>query len=846
MNNSLKTGLSWTEASDRLGQYGRNVLNEKKKKSFFAMFVEQLRSFMILILTLAALISGIAGYKSGEGLLDTFIIVGIIILNAFIGAYQEKKAQKSLESLKKLSAPHAKVIRDGVICVIPASEIVPGDLISLETGDIVPADVRLTECANLHIEESSLTGESLPSEKECMEGEVPNVPIGDCRWMAFSSGIVTYGRGKGIVTATGMSTEVGKIAKMLENNTFDGTPMQRQLERLGKILGIASLVICAVIFVIGIIYGRPVMGMFLVAISLAVAAIPEGLPAIFTIILSIGVQRMVKRRAIIRTLPSVETLGSTTVICSDKTGTLTQNRMTVTDSFLFCSTSDILAQIAVLCNDSVLAIGNGGEPSYTGDPTETALAVYGEEHNIFKNSFDMSHPRVAEFPFDSQRKRMSVINHFKDGTFRVSVKGGLDEVLSVCKGLSGTDIDKIQSANDTMARGALRVLAFAYKDIDKPLKPIEEVESGLTFVGMVGMIDPAREEAVSAVQECRSAGIRPVMITGDHKMSALAIAKQIGIYREGDLSITGQELENMGDEEFASRIKNISVYARVAPGQKVRIVATWQKMGEIVAMTGDGVNDAPALQQADIGVAMGITGTEVAKDAADMILTDDNFATIVSAVEEGRRIYDNLLKTILFLLSTNIGVVLLLFVTSVFDLGIALLPIHILWINLVSESFPALALSVDPAEDNIMMRKPKKLKGGFLSDGISWTLLYQGVMIGAIPIIAFMIGVRQGGESLGQTMAFTSLIAAKLVHAGNLHSYKRSRFTFNPLHNKSLIFASLASAIFTLAVLLVPPLREAFRFSTMSSTQWLIVAGLALIPIPVVELVKLFLRRERL
>ena len=665
--------------------------------------------------------------------------------------------------------------------------------------------------------------------------------------MAFSSGVVTFGRGKGIVVGTGMNTEIGKIAGMLNRDSDTQTPMQVRLEKLGKVIGIASILICVVIFIIGVLYGRDIIGMFMVAVSLAVAAIPEGLPAISTIILSMGVRRMARHNAIIRKLPSVETLGCTTVICSDKTGTLTKNQMTVVEDYAVSGNIDRLVSVAVLCCDAKMVRSSDGSTTKVGDPTEIALIDLGARHGVVKDTIESQCPRVGEVAFDSSRKRMTTINRMEDGSLRANVKGGLDEILSVCdrietadgvREITTSDIVDLQKRNESMAESALRVLAMAYRPMDEVSNEMEEVERNLIFVGMVGMIDPEREEVVGAIAECRSAGIRPVMITGDHKVTALAIAKKIGIFRDGDLAITGTDLEKLDDAYFDANVDKYSVYARIAPEQKERIVTAWQKRGEIVAMTGDGVNDAPALKKADIGVSMGITGTEVAKDASDMVLQDDNFVTIVSAVSEGRRIYDNILKTILFLLSTNLGEVILLFITSIFNMGIPLLPIHILWINLVSETFPALALSLDPAAKDVMSKSPRGKGKQFMDRGMIWRISYQGLMVTAITLTAFIIGNNQGGEALGQTMAFASLIMAKLVHAGNLHSNTESRFKFNILDNKPLIFALLMSLVLTLAVLLISPLMTAFEFVSMNLNQWGIIVLLALVPLVVVELFK--------
>lgn len=864
MGTSPSSGLTDQEVKARQERYGLNQLTTKKKKLFLSMFLSQFKSFMILILLVAAVVSGVVGVMEGEGLVDTFVILGILVLNAFIGAYQEKKAESSLEALKNLSAPETKVLRDGSVLQVPSRELVPGDIVILETGAVIPADLRLVEAINLKVQESALTGESLPVDKqtEALEGE--DVPLGDRTNMAFSSGMVTYGRGRGIVVGTGMNTQVGKIADMLQQTADTETPMSRRLEQLGKTLGIAALIICAVIFIVGILYGNSIISMFMTAVSLAVAAIPEGLPAVSTVVLAIGVQRMVKQNAIIRTLPAVETLGSASVICSDKTGTLTQNKMTVVEAYVNHKNDVInraqpgtsltdeekdLLTIAMLCVDAQHRITPEGKVEFTGDPTETALLDFGFLYGMYKDVMEKASPRVAEIPFDSERKRMTTVNKMSESKSRINVKGGLDEVLSVCshiningeiRPLTSNDLELIRQANEKMANAALRVLAMAYRDIPQAPKHVEigQLETELVFMGLMGMIDPARPEVIEAVAKCTSAGIRPVMITGDHKATAMAIAREIGIFREGDLAITGSELEKISDEELNKTVANYSVYARVAPEHKVRIVKAWQKNNQVVAMTGDGVNDAPALKQADIGAAMGIVGTDVAKGAADMVLTDDNFATIVKAVEEGRRIYDNIIKAIQFLLSTNVGEIFLLLITSIFNLGIPLLPVHILWVNLVTDSLPALALSIDPAEGNIMKRKPRNSKNGFMTKGMIWRVMYQGLMIGSIPLAAYIMGLREGGQILGQTMAFSTLIFAQLIHVRNLHSTTKSSLAISPLKNKLLILAIFVSAILALAVLLIPPFREAFSLTQMDLKHWIIVGLMSLIPIVVVDLFK--------
>lgn len=865
LKSSATAGLTKEEVTRRLEEYGYNQLISKRKKTFFKMFIAQFKSFMIIILFIAAIISGVIGVYDGEGLLDTFVILGILLINALIGAIQERKAESSLEALKNMAAPITKVVRDGSVSEINTKDLVPGDIVILETGAIIPADVRLIEAINLKIQESSLTGESVPVDKrtEMLTGD--DVALGDRINMAFATGMVTYGRGRGVVVETGMGTQVGKIADMLQHADETETPMSRRLGQLGKTLGIAALAICALIFVVGILYGNSALSMFMTAVSLAVAAIPEGLPAVSTIVLAIGVQRMVKKNAIIRTLPSVETLGSATVICSDKTGTLTQNKMTVVEAYVNNKRDLInraapasllndeemrLLSISVLCADAQLKKNVDGSISFSGDPTETALLDFGVLYNVYKDKLEKEFPRVAEIPFDSERKRMTTVNKVSERVTRVNVKGGLDEVLSVCnriiikgeiKTITADDTDQIRSTNEEMANSALRVLAMAYKELHQAPKNVEigELENELIFIGLLGMIDPARPEVIDAVARCNTAGIRAVMITGDHKATAMAIAKEIGIFRENSIAITGAELEKLSDEEFNTNVADYTVYARVAPEHKVRIVKAWQSNNEVVAMTGDGVNDAPALKQADIGAAMGIVGTDVAKGAADMVLTDDNFATIVSAVEEGRRIYDNILKAIQFLISSNIGEIFLLLVTSIFNLGIPLLPIHILWINLVTDSLPALALSVDPAEKDIMQRKPRNSKKGFMTRGMIYRIMYQGLMLGSIPLVAFIMGLREHDVVLGQTMAFATLMFVQLVHVRNVHSNTRISFSTNPFLNKPLIAAILGSAALALIVLLVPPFRDAFRLTAMDGKHWLIVLSLSLIPIVVVDLFKL-------
>ena len=870
MDVMLDKGLSSGMVESRLKQYGKNRLTSKKKKSLLMVFFEQFKSFMVLILLVAAAVSGVIGIMHGEGLLDTYIILGILIVNAIIGVVQERNAESSLEALNKMSTPHSKVLRNGEVSEISAVDIVPGDIVVLDTGDIIPADLRLIETINLKVQEAALTGESVPVIKHTKALEGKDIPLGDRENMAFSTGMVTYGRGRGIVVATGMQTEVGKIADMLKHTESTDTPMKRRLEELGKILGYAALAICALIFVVGVLYGNSILDTFMMAVSLAVAAIPEGLQVISTVVLAMGVKRLVKSNAIVRTLPSVESLGSATVICSDKTGTLTQNKMTVVEGWTTNGSVDLkesyqspdafhklhesektLLMAGLLCTDAHLKMLPDGTAENSGDPTETAIVAIALQHGVNKNEAEEKYKRVSEVPFDSERKRMATINKHPDGRFIVNVKGGLDEVLGVTttilvdgaiRAITDEDIATIKEQNNQMAQNAIRVLAIGQKEIDNIPSNVnnETIETNLTFVGLLGMIAPARPEAIEAVKKCRTAGIRPVMITGDHKVTAIAIAKEIGIYNEGDIALTGLELEKLSDDDLFNNVHKYSVYARVAPEHKVRIVKAWQAHGEVVSMTGDGVNDAPALKQADIGTAIGIGGREVAKEASDIILTDDNFATIVSAIEEGRRIYDNILKSIQFLLSANVGEVLVIFIASMFNIGNPLLPIHILWINLVTDSFPALALSVDPAEKDIMTRNPRDAKKGFFTKGMTWRIVYQGATIGLISLVAYLLGRHDGGQELGQTMAFTVLAFSQLFHVRNLHSNRLSSFRTSIFKNKALIAGILLSAVMMLVILLYPPFMKAFKLIEMDAIHWLYVLGLSITPIVVVELFKLF------
>ena len=887
----LDKGLTTEEVEKRREIYGKNALKAKKKKSLLVKFLEQFKDFMIIILIIAAVVSGIIGVKQGEGITDTIIIMVVVVANAIIGVAQENKAEKSLEALQKMSSHVAKVLRDGKIEVIQSADLVPGDIVILDTGDYIPADLRITEAINLKVQEAALTGESTSVDKMAAKIEEKEVGIGDRTNLLFSSSLITYGRGKGIVVETGMNTEVGKIATMINESEDTVTPLQIKLNSLGKTLGIVAIIICVIIFVVGTLYGKEPLHMFMSAVSLAVAAIPEGLAAVSTIVLAIGVQRMVKRNAIVKKLPAVETLGSASVICSDKTGTLTQNKMTVMKLYYnselldlenvknIVPESKLLIEGLMLCNDTKHA----ADGTLTGDPTETALIdmAYKLDYDnlVVKDKLETDeeyntladHKRVQEIPFDSDRKLMTTVNEYRDGKYLVYTKGGVDELLKCCtnymeNGEIRNDLDqykqKILSTNESLAKEALRVLAVAYKEIDHiPTdKEMEDMESGLTFVGLVAMIDPPRDEAREAVKRCISAGIKTVMITGDHKVTATAIAKSLGILKDEKEAITGADLEKMSDEELKERVRDISVYARVSPEHKVRIVKAWQANGEIVAMTGDGVNDAPALKNADIGCAMGIVGTDVSKEAADVILTDDNFATIVSAVEEGRRIYDNILKAIQFLLSSNIGEIIVLFIAILITPWLAtkfgipndfismlepLLPVQILWINLVTDSLPALALSVDPAEKDVMKRKPLKNSKGIFTKGMTWRIVYQGFMIGILTLIAFILGLGTEGFSaperikIAQTMAFAVLALSELVHVFNIRNNKKSMFASNPFNNGMLILAIIVSASFMFAVLLIPALRDIFSIALLPASQIEEVVCLVFAPIVIVEIFKL-------
>ena len=841
-------GLSQSEAEKRLSQYGENKLREKKKKSMFMRFVDQLKDVMILILLAAALISFVIAVveKDPGELFEPILILLIVVLNAIMGVFQESKAEKALDALKSMSAPHARVIRDGEEKIIESSQLVVGDIVHLEAGDFIPADVRLIASSSLKSEESALTGESVPSEKDAAESVAENAPLGDRSNMLFSGCSVTYGTATAVVCATGMNTEIGKISNMLDNEESTQTHLQKKLAQLGKYLGVIAILCCVIIFIIGVTNNVPVLDIFMTSVSLAVSAIPEGLPAIVTIVLSIGVQRMVKKNAIIRRLPAVETLGSASVICSDKTGTLTQNRMTLVSIYVDgdeerCPIENAtdenrleMLRLATLCCDGAINVTDEGV-QHIGDPTETAIVYAAYEKGMTKASLESEYPRILEFPFDSDRKLMTSINEVGGKKIAI-VKGAFDMMTKLCvKG----DIEKARMINDEMSENALRVLAVATKELDSiPENAVAaDIECDLCFLGLVGMIDPARPEAKAAVAVCRKAGIRPVMITGDHVITARAIAKELGIYNEGDRAITGVELDNMTDAELDENVEKISVYARVSPENKIRIVKAWQRKDMVVSMTGDGVNDAPALKAADIGCAMGITGTDVAKGAADITLTDDNFATIVDAVREGRGIYANIKKVVGFLLGTNIGEVIAVFSSMLIWKVSPLLSMQLLWINLVTDSLPAIALGMEAVEDDIMEKDPKPKKEGIFAGGMGIRVVLQGFMFAILTLIGFRIGWNVTGTlEGGQTLAFMVLAISQVIQALNMRS-DRSLFKIGFFTNKTLSLALLASIVLV-ALVLFTPLRIPFGMAMLPGKLYLSGLGLALVPMVIMELSK--------
>ncbi len=859
LDTNEKSGLNSEEATRRLAKYGKNQLEQKKKKSIIQRFYEQFKDYMIIILLIAAAISLITTILSHENnWLEPIIIVAIVLLNALLGVIQESKAESALEALKSMAAPSAKVIRDGAQSIIRADEIVPGDIITLEAGDYIPADARLISSSMMRCEESALTGESVSSEKFADTVLTDITAIGDRSNMIFAGCSIAYGNGTAVITGTGMNTEMGKIANMLEGeNTI--TPLQHKMAELGKTLGTAALFICAVIFAVGLIFRNTEISLidsfisvFMTAVSLAVAAIPEGLPAIVTIVLALGVQRMIKRNAIIRNLPAVETLGSASVICSDKTGTLTQNRMTMVmlfdgngfinltkDHVALTPAASSLLKCGAICCDADVHVTNGSRVAI-GDPTEIAIIDACEKYvRIAKNDIANIYPRLSSIPFDSDRKLMTTVNII-DGVTYAIVKGAPDIMLKRCV---GDEIEKATKANLAMSSQALRVLAVGMKridDISLTTNPTsDELENGLTFIGLMGMIDPPRPEAQPAVEKCKHAGIRTVMITGDNAATAAAIGEQIGIIADKESGvITGDKLAQMTDDELYEAVENYSVYGRVSPEDKIRIVRAWQKRGHVVAMTGDGVNDAPALKAADIGCAMGITGTDVAKGAADMTLTDDNFATIISAVEEGRGIYANIKKSVQFLLSCNLGEIITVFFGMLFWHVSPLSAIQLLWVNLVTDGLPALALGVEPVEKDIMQRAPRKKDESLFAHGLGINAIYQGIMIGVLTLAAFIIGNRVSPET-GKTMAFYTLAFSQLVQSLNARS-NNSLFKIGPFKNKWILGAIAASALL-MAVVIFTPLSYTFGLSSLTSNNVVIVAILSIAPLFICEAVKFIL-----
>lgn len=850
LQTSMEKGLTNQQVQERLERYGENRLREKRKKTNLQRFFDQFKDVMILILIAAAIVSFVIACTEGDPMefFEPALILLIVVLNAVMGMVQESKAEKALDALKNLSAPHARVLREGKETMIDASQLVPGDIIHLEAGDFIPADARLLQSASLKSEESALTGESVPSEKDAQAAVEENATVGDRSNMVFSGCSITYGTATAVVTNTGMQTEMGKIANMLEGESDGQTPLQKKLAQLGKYLGLLALVACAIIFIVGLTSGIPVMEIFMTAVSLAVSAIPEGLPAIVTIVLAIGVQRMVKKNALIRRLPAVETLGSASVICSDKTGTLTQNRMTLVKAYLdgAADQEDIstnnsegikkLLLYGTLCCDGSVLFEDGKE-QHIGDPTETAIVVASHKNGMSQEYLNQTYPRLAEIPFDSDRKLMSTINQM-DGKNVVIVKGAFDVMASRCvKG----DIEMARQMNDKMSSSALRVLAIGYKEMDTvPENPTsDELENGLTLMGLVGMIDPPRPEAKKAVEICRRAGIKPVMITGDHVVTASAIAKELGILQPDDRAVTGTELDAMNDEELDREVENISVYARVSPENKIRIVKAWQRKGQVVSMTGDGVNDAPALKAADIGCAMGITGTDVAKGAADMTLTDDNFATIVDAVREGRGIYANIRKVVGFLLGTNIGEVITVFAAMLLWHKTPLLSMQLLWINLVTDSLPAISLGMEAVESDVMEKKPKPKEEGIFAHGLGLRVVLQGFMFAILTLVGFAVGERTTGLLAGgQTLAFMVLSLTQIVQAFNMRS-EHSLFKIGPFTNRKLNLACLISLLLV-ALVLFTPVGIAFGMVTLSWELYLLGLGLSLVPVVVMEFSKAF------
>lgn len=848
LKTNINIGLSDDEAQKRFERYGPNNLKEKKKESIFVKFIKQFNDFMIITLIMAAIVSAVVSKLNGEAdYIDSIIIVAIVVFNAIMGLVQEQKAEKSLEALKKMTAPNAKVRRNGRVQEIDATLVVPGDIVILEAGNYVPADCRLINSYNLKIEESALTGETIPSLKDSSKILKENTAMGDLCNMVFATTIVVNGHGEAIVVETGMNTRVGKIAGMIIEDESPETPIQKKLAEVGKILAIACIIICVLIFVIGIFKKIPIIEMFMTSVGLAVAAIPEGLPAIVTIMLSIGVTKMAKKNSIIRKLPAVETLGSSSVICSDKTGTLTQNKMTVTEirnCFGRANSNErkFILELGTMCTDTTEERING-KLGFVGEATEVAISNAAMEEGVSKSFLYDEMKRINDIPFDSKRKMMTTIHKYGNG-YRIITKGAPDVLLKRCSNCySGGQIvpifskkDDINEQNNQMAEKALRVIAVAYKDVEK-LPEMQDVEKDLIFCGLIGMIDPPREGVKEAVRTCRRAGIKTVMITGDHLQTAKAIAKELGILKRGDLAIDGETLERMSQHELEQNIMDYSVFARVSPEHKVRIVKAFQSTGAVVAMTGDGVNDAPALKNADIGIAMGKGGTDVAKNAADMILLDDNFVTIVEAVKQGRNIYDNIKKAIHFLISTNIGEIVTIFFGLVLGIKSPLLAIQLLWINLVTDSLPAIALGLEKEEENIMSRLPRNPKKNLFADGLWWKIMIEGAMLGMFTLLAFSIGNRLYSVEVGRTMAFLTLGILELVHSFNIKS-EESIFKIGIFENKYLIGALVLGVILQVIVVVVSPLAQVFSLVPLTGIQWLYTVLIAIAPIPIVEIQK--------
>lgn len=841
-------GLSKEECQRRRGQYGKNELQTAKGPGILQRFFSQFQDFMVIILLAAAAVSFAVSWAKGDGeYVDSLIILAIVVVNAVIGTVQELRADRAIEALKKLSSPHAQVLRDGKRQRVESWELVPGDLVILQAGDLVPADLRLLRSVELKIEESALTGESLPAEKDASAKCPPNAPLGERKNMAFASTGVSSGAGVGVVTATGMDTAMGQIAKMLESEKAPQTPLQQKLKQTGKVLGAGVVLICGIIFLLGVLQRRPPLEMFMIAISLGVAAIPEGLTAVVTIVLAMGIKRMAQKKAIVRHLPAVETLGSTQVICSDKTGTLTQNKMTVVaysgpggEERLESSAARFALDLSCLCNDSQRVGG-----TFTGDPTEIAfLRACGREKGALEEEF----PRVGEIPFTSARKRMATAHKRPQSGYRIIVKGAPDVLLARCTAylqggrplaLSGAMKAKLLSDNAALGGRALRVLAVAYKDVESLSSDDNETESNLIFCGLLAMEDPPRPGVKEAVAQCKKAGILPVMITGDHAATALAIGKRLGMAESPSQVITGKELDCLDDGDLSQKIFDYRIFARVSPEHKVKIVKAFQRRGMVVAMTGDGVNDAPALKTADIGCAMGKNGTEVARSAADMVLTDDNFSTIVAAVRQGRGIYQNIRKTIHFLLSCNMGEILVVFVAFLLRVPTPLLAIQLLWVNLVTDSLPALALGADPIQKDVMDAPPHKKEDGIFSGGMGYSVAVEGCLVGALALLAYTFGrvffdLDPAQPVIGRTMAFTVLSLSQLTHSFNMRS-EHSVLRLGLFSNKKLVLACGVCAFLMVSVVLFPPLAALFQTTALTSFQWLVVAVLSLCPLLVVE-----------